>query len=287
MKNRKNEISGLITNNPLYQPAKHIGELIAESTISACSGQTAFFIMLSFFPYMLFFFAILRLTPLTEDSFVKLLLTLFPAAFHDFIGSLIHDIYSASNIQILSISIITAIWLGSKAFLCLAQGLHTMYQSTKSKNFIITRIFSFLYSVIFAVLLLVTLAFLVFGRWLHTYIVQFLPVLDTPLSHIINFRLLIGFLLFFTFFLLMYRFLSDCKWSMRCHIPGAVLAALGWLIYSALYSYYVNHFSNYSSFYGTMSTFALLMVWLYACIYILFLGGILNRALVQRRSNRP
>ena len=286
MKNKKNEISNLVENNPLYKPAKNIGELIAESTISACSGQTAFFIMLSFFPYMLFLFAILRLTPLTEDSFVRLLLALFPVAFHNFIGSLIHDIYSASNIQILSISIITAIWLGSKAFLCLAQGLHTMYQSTQSKNFIITRIFSFLYSVIFAVLLLAALALLVFGRWLRDYIVQFLPVLDIPLSCIIDFRLLIGFFLFFTFFLLMYRFLSDCKWSLRCHIPGAVLATLGWLIYSALYSYYVNHFSNYSSFYGTMSTFALLMVWLYACIYILFLGGILNRALVQRRSNR-
>lgn len=286
MNRKKNQIASLITGSPLYKPAKHIGELIAESSISACSGQTAFFIVLSFFPYMLFLFAILRLTPLTEESFVKLLLTLFPVAFHDFINSLIHDIYSASNIQILSISIITAIWLGSKAFLCLAQGLHTMYQSTDSKNFITTRIFSFLYSIGFAILLIAALTLLVFGRWLRNYIVKFLPVLDTTLSRIIDLRLLIGFLLFFSFFLLMYRFLSDCRWSLRHHIPGAVLATLGWLIYSALYSYYVNHFSNYSSFYGTMSTFALLMVWLYACIYILFLGGILNRALMQRREAR-
>ena len=59
-------------------------------------------------------------------------------------------------------------------------------------------------------------------------------------------------------------------------LPGAITATIGWLGFSYLYSFYVDHISNYSSIYGAMTTIALLMVWLYACMYILFFGGWLN-----------
>lgn len=41
----------------------------SESSISAYAGQAAFFLMLSFFPFLLFFFSLLSWTPLTEADF--------------------------------------------------------------------------------------------------------------------------------------------------------------------------------------------------------------------------
>lgn len=67
-------------------------------------------------------------------------------------------------------------------------------------------------------------------------------------------------------------------------LPGAITATIGWLGFSYLYSFYVDHISNYSSIYGAMTTIALLMVWLYACMYILFFGGWLNE-MVRRFFN--
>ena len=151
---------------------------IEDCALSIHSGHTAFFFMLSFFPFMLFLFAILRLTPLTEEFFSNFLPNFIPVSFHNFIGNLIHDIYAASNVQLLSLSIISAIWLGSKSFLSLIQGLNSMYRQQESRNFIMLRIFAFLYSILFALLLIATLGFLVFGNWIYTHIIQSLPYAD-------------------------------------------------------------------------------------------------------------
>lgn len=268
---------------PIMQFLMKTGQHMNECALSAHSGQTAFFLMLSFFPFLLFLFAILRLTPLTEANFITFLLAVIPPSFHDFIKVLIHDIYTASSGHILSITIISAIWLGSKSFLSLVQGLNAIYRQKESRNYIVLRLFAFLYSIIFALLLVATLALLVFGNWIHTHICEHFPLIASISKHIISFRMLIAFLILFVVFLMLYYFLPNCKWSLRSHMPGAFLATLGWLLFSYLYSFYVDTFSNYSSFYGTMTTIALLMVWIYACMYILFFGGMLNDFLKNKK----
>lgn len=52
--------------------------------------------------------------------------------------------------------------------------------------------------------------------------------------------------------------------------------------FSGIFSVYVDKYNNYSSFYGTMTTIALIMVWLYGCMYVLFIGGIINRTWEER-----
>ncbi len=279
----KKQIDRIAQQKPI-RIALQIGEQIKNSAVSVYSGQTAFFLMLSFFPFMLFLFALLRLTPLTEKNLEHFVLTVFPTVFQSFISKLIHNIYSEGSVPVLSITIISAVWLGSKSFLCLAGGLNSMYQEKESRNFFVLRFFSCIYSILFAVLLMLSLALLVFGNWLHLHIISRFAVIDAFLGQILHFRSLIGFFIFFVFFVFLYKILPNCNLKLRFHIPGALLASIGWILFSYLYSFYVDHFNNYASFYGTMTTIALLMVWLYACMYILFLGGILNYRLYTLKT---
>ena len=59
-------------------------------------------------------------------------------------------------------------------------------------------------------------------------------------------------------------------------IPGALVAAVGWLLFSLLFALYVDRFSNYTSLYGGLSAIVVFMLWLYVCMYILLLGGEIN-----------
>jgi len=120
---------------------------------------------------------------------------------------------------------------------------------------------------------------MVFGNRIYFYTCKYFPMLENIFLPIINFRPLISFLIMFLFFMIMYKAIPDRKCSFKSQIPGAVIATSGWLLYSDLYSLYVDHFSNYSAFYGAMTVIALLMVWLYACMYILFFGGLVNKLL--------
>ncbi len=81
-----------------------------------------------------------------------------------------------------------------------------------------------------------------------------------------------------------------CIWYPRVSLlralPGAAGASLGWLVFSSLFSVYVQHFGSYSVFYGSLAGIAMAMLWLYVCMSILFYGGVLNCLLFERRSQQ-
>ena len=64
-------------------------------------------------------------------------------------------------------------------------------------------------------------------------------------------------------------------------LPGALLASSGWLVFSDLYSIYVEHFAHLSNVYGSVYAVALSLLWLYFCMGILFYGGALNKLLTE------
>ena len=123
------------------------------------------------------------------------------------------------------------------------------------------------------------LTVIVFGNKLYYYIRQHFPFTEEKLASIINVRAIVSLIVLFLFFWLLYVILPNRKTNFSKQVPGAIVASFGWLTFSYVYSYYVDNISNYSRFYGAMTTMALLMLWLYACMYILFLGGLLNHIL--------
>ena len=80
----------------------------SESSMSAYAGQAAFFLMLSFFPFLLFFFSLLSWTPLTEADFLMWASSFIPESFGDIMKDLASEVY-ASGTGRLSITMITAV----------------------------------------------------------------------------------------------------------------------------------------------------------------------------------
>ena len=60
----------------------------------------------------------------------------------------------ASGTGRLSITMITAVYLSSKAFISFQLGLDDMYHVKENRNFILRRIYSVLYSIVFALALI-------------------------------------------------------------------------------------------------------------------------------------
>ena len=263
----------------IYTNTTKLMSYFKKTALSAFAGQAAFFMMLSFFPFFMFSLSLLRYTPFSENTLLELTSPFVPASFRDYLGNIIGDIYNIQTNAILPATIIIAVWLGSKAFLSLIHGLNSVYNLNESRNYVIIRLYSFFYTIIFAVLIIVMLTVIVFGNKLYYYIRQHFPFTEKPLASIINMRAILSLIILFLFFWLLYVILPNRKTKFSKQYPGAIVASFGWLAFSYVYSYYVDNISNYSKFYGTMTTVALLMLWLYACMYILFLGGLLNHIL--------
>ena len=85
-------------------------------------------------------------------------------------------------------------------------------------------------------------------------------------------------------FCVMFMYLPSRNNGFRESLPGALLASLGWISVSGLFSVYVRNFSGYANIFGSVYAVALVMLWLYACVSIVFAGAILNRVLRDFRK---
>lgn len=253
----------------------------SKNTLSVHAAHVVFFVIVSFFPFIMFFFTLLRYTPLTEDSMLHLLESVVPGSINDVLGTWINEAYRQSSGTILSITVITTLWSGSKGFMGITYGLDKIYGVKNRRNWLVNRFSSLMYTVAFAAILLISLIVLVYGNQILIAIDSFFSI-ETPLFiGIFSLRSILGFTIFFLFFLLMYMFIPDRKPNVKEEVPGALFTSVLWILFSYLFSIYVDYFTNFSSVYGSLTYIVLFMLWMYVCMDILFLGALINRFLAD------
>jgi membrane protein len=84
---------------------------------------------------------------------------------------------------------------------------------------------------------------------------------------------------------MLYRFapsLSHPHWTWL--FPGNVIAAISWLVLSAIFSWYIAHFGNYDATYGSLGAAIGMMTWMWISMIVVLLGAELN-AEIQRAAD--
>ena len=74
-------------------------------------------------------------------------------------------------------------------------------------------------------------------------------------------------------FLLVYRFLPNCKTYWRYIWPGAVVAAVLFEVGKGLFVWYLNNMATYDLVYGSLTSVMALLFWIYISALILILGA--------------
>lgn len=257
---------------------------VAALKIPLHAANAGFFIVLSVFPALLLMLSLLRYTRLEVGDLLELLGSILPEALWDTAQELIISTYQSASASVVGVSAVMALWSASRGIHGLLQGLNAVYGVTESRGYFYARAISLLYTFAFLVVMLLTLGLHVFGSSL----IGFLTMIDNPvlifLVDIIDLRFFLLLILQTLVFTLMFMALPDKPNRFWASIPGGLLASTGWLIFSDLYSIYVENFSGYANVYGSVYAVALSMLWLYCCLSILFYGGVLNQYLAAQKS---
>lgn len=245
------------------------------------AANAGFFVVLSIFPALVLILSLLRYTPLRVDTLAAVLEGIIPEALLPAAHRLIVSTYANTSGAVVGLSALVALWSAGRGIHGLLVGLNAVYGVKEDRGYLRTRLISAMYTFAFLLVLLLTLVLHVFG----TSIVQMLPPAATPLARFftevidLRFFLLLGVQTLL--FCAMYTVFPNQENRFCDSLPGALLASSGWLIFSDLFSIYVEHFASYTNIYGSVYAVALSMLWLYFCLSILFYGGALNRFLTQ------
>ena len=255
---------------------------LRDDSVSAFAAQAAFFIILSFFPFLMFLLTLLNYLPVSTEDIQNVFTFLFPdSSISQTIQAVIDELISKASGTVLSITVVLALWSASRGMLALVRGLNSVYRHKETRNYLLIRGISMLYTLVFAILLIATLILLVFGNQLYHFIITKLPVLSTLALIVMNLRTLVVMAILTLFFLLMYMLIPNRKSRIIYELPGAILTSAGWLGFSYLFSFYIDRMGNFSYIYGSLTALAVCMLWLYFCMYILFIGAEVNMVLAH------
>ena len=264
------------------QKAKDLLQWVSAMKIPIHAAHTGFFMVLSIFPTLMLILGFLRYTGLQLQTLTNLVAEIVPAALMPAARRLIRNAYENSSGMVLSVSAITALWSASRGMYGLVRGMNSVYTVKESRSWLYTRLYSMLYTFAFLVMLVVMTLFLdVFGEKLLSY----WPADWAPgvLRDVLDLRFVALLLLQTLLFAVMYMVLPNRRNRFLQSLPGAMLASVGWQVFSDLYSIYVEKFTGYSNIYGSVYAVALSMLWLYCCLSIVLYGGALNCWLQEQK----
>ena len=255
---------------------------IREKQIPLHAAYAGYFIILSVFPALLMLLSILRFTGIQVETLVALIDAFLPHALTDTVEELVYSTWANSTGTVLGLSAVTALWSASRGVFGLLRGLNAVYDVWEDRGWLYTRGISVVYTFLFGLVLLLTLVLHVFGNT----IIGWLSMVDNGvvifLMDLIDLRFFLLLIVQSLIFTLMFMVLPNGRNRFVDSLPGGILASIGWLVFSDLFSIYVENFNGYSNIYGSVYAVALGMLWLYCCMSILFYGGALNHFLNAR-----
>lgn len=260
----------------IYLTIKGFCIKVAEDNVSIYSAQASFYIVLSAIPLIMLILTIIGLTDIPESAVLSISKQIVPNALDSLMEQVVEEIYAKSSGTIISVTAVTAAWTASKGVLSIMRGLQSIYHTNDKRNYFIQRFISVFYTLIFVFAIVFSLGILVFGNRIYNFLADQAPILHDIIGLFIQNRALISLCFLTLFFLLLYKIVRKSGYTLGDLFPGALFAASGWMIFSFAFSIYIDNFSNYANMYGSLTTIILLFLWLYACMYILFLGAEIN-----------
>ncbi len=244
--------------------------------LSAFSAQATFFILMSFFPFMLFLLTMAQFMPFTKQDVVSAISGVIPSDITPYIISIVNELYGKATGTLISFSAIVLVWSASKGIMAIMRGLNAIYRTDESRGYVILRLISTVYTFVVAIVVVGMLSIFVFGNTiLNKLTAEFSEFADIA-GLIISLRTGVGIIIIFLFFILIYKKLPSHDVKHRDEIPGALFATAGWILLSYVFSIFVDSFTNMSYMYGSLAGIIICLLWLYVCMYILFLGAELN-----------
>ena len=237
-----------------------------------------FYTILAIFPAIAAFVSLYGLVAdaSTIDSHLSLAAGIFPAGAVDILHEQITKLAAKSDAR-LSLGFITglavALWSANAGMKAIIDALNVVYDEKEKRSFLKLNLVSLLFTFVALLSLMVALAVIVVAPIVFSAL-GLAPFLSLAIV-VLRWPLL---LVFATVALAaIYRYgpsRREARWQWLS--VGSAAAALGWLISSVLFSWYIANFGAYNATYGSLGAAVGMMMWMWISAIVILLGGELN-----------
>lgn len=259
---------------------------IQDDDVPALGAQLTFYLILSFFPFLIFLLTLVSYTPLAREEILHDLFQFLPSQTYQLILDITNETVKNRSQTLLSFGMIGTIWASSRGVMAIIKGINKAYDEEETRSYVKVRGLAILYTLILAIVILLTFILLVFGKKLGQW-----AFMQISLPHWFESiwkpaQILIPLFTMYVVFMLIYKYAPSRRLAFGEVIPGALFATAGWIISSLLFASYIDHFGSFSRTYGSIGGIIVLLIWMYVSNIIIILGGEINATLAFLREGR-
>lgn len=254
---------------------------LTHDNIYAIAGQSAFFLLLSAVPLAIFGVSILQNLHIPVETLNSFFSIVFNEEVSQSFAQFMSNVYeSATGVSL--VAIIVTLWSAAKGIQAITNGLNRVHETYENRNWLVLRIRSMLYTVVFILILLATMLIVVLGSTINGLLREYHIKIPGIFGVFYHLRFGIIFVYLVVLFAMIYRNVPNLtraerkKYGFLYQLPGAFFCAVSWLALSLGISIYVDDFNGFS-IYGSLTKLAVVMVWMYFCLVCMLLGAEINR----------
>lgn len=259
----------------LKRVIKHLWDIIGKEEMRILPGNLAFFLVLSAIPIITLLGLLASMFSISVSTVIEFMNDTFPKE----VSALLVPFISGTGFDINILMFMTiGFFLASNGPHSIIIASDTVY-GIEPDDLLSRRVKSIFLTILLVNLFIFILIVLAFGNSIVRALLNMdlLQSLSSDLYRIfVLLKWPIAFVLIFFTIKLLYTVAPDKKIPSKYMNRGAIFTTLGWMVVTAIYSYYVSHFASYDIFYGGLSNIIIMMMWIYILSYILVIGIAIN-----------
>lgn len=258
---------------------------LSHDDIFASSAQLSYYLILSFFPFLIFVITAIGYLNLDSADIIYGLKLVFPKSVHDLVISTINQVVNIRNNELFWISLFGTLVSASTGFRGAIKAINKSYGVRETRFFPLVWLISVISTVALAAAIIFTLILLIFGKSIGTFVSIKLGLGDDFIRYWSNLRLSIAIISIILSIACIYKFAPAYRPKWKEVFIGAIVSTGGWLLLSFAFSKIINIQNSFSMLYGSLSSMFALIVWLYLTSFVFILGMEVNSAFSIKRKS--
>jgi len=274
---------------PIYDVISFFYDQLKNEAITMRASSMAFHFFLALLPAIIFLFSLFPYIPIDDLEIIVLenLKTFMPSNAYLLIKETVTDILNQERGGVLSISFLSTFYFAINGVRSVISSFNKKLPTFKHRNILQDYYVSFLLVLILSFFIMLAFALIIIGGNVIDQVFDLLNIIKGLNYYIIEIlRWLVVFSLIYSSISILYRYgvASNKKWGFLS--VGSFCATLLCIITSLLFSFYVENFSQYNKFYGSLGVIIVLMLWFYFNSLSILIGFELNTSIEENKYKR-
>ena len=247
-----------------------------DNKVGRNAAAMTYYLLFAMFPFFIFVTSLLGLLHLPTLTLDGQITRFLPEDVVAFLNLAIEHITKSSNNALLTFGLVFSVWFPLRAVSNLMEAINDIYGEEKSGSHSIR---TAILTALTIVLIPATLLVLLLGERVLGFVGEYIPISAEFITGWSRMRF-VPMAAALLFVLSAVYFFSPSKiQKARYILPGAILSMGVWMLFSLIFSYYVDHMGRYSIIYGSIGVIIALLVWMDWSMIAMLMGAVFNVAL--------